>query len=189
MKKIILAISMIAISIVSAQAQSTSSTLNVQQQAKKPKKSIRFSLGGDIGVPTGFLEDYSSLAVGGSLQAEYPLIKALAVSVNTGYLDFIAKRGGKSLPFIPVLGGLKYDLTPMIYISGQAGVSFYAGRDKGDGNGGGSGEKYLTYVPGIGIRASKRFDLLLKYEAVHIGSAARTYSFAGARIAYNFNLK
>ena len=190
MKRIILAIILIATTIVSVQAQSaTNASVNTLPQDQKAKKSIRFSIGGDIGVPTGFLADYSSLAVGGSLQAEYPLTKQLALSVNAGYLDFVAKRGGKSLPFIPVLGGLRYDVTPLIYISGQAGVSFYGGRDKNDGNGGGSGEKYLTYVPGLGLHASKRFDLLLKYEAVYIGSSSRSYSFAGARIAYNFNLK
>ena len=196
MKRIFLAIAMIAIFITAAHAQSdmiasitNNGSANTQQEDQKVKKSIRFSIGADIGVPTGYLADHSSLAVGGSLQAEYPLTKVLTITANAGYLDFIAKRGGKNLPFIPVLGGLKYDLTPMFYVSGQAGISFYGGRDKNDGNGGGSGEKYLTYVPGLGIRTSKQFDILLKYETVYIGSSSRSYAFAGARIAYNFNLK
>lgn len=192
MKRIILAIVTIVISIVAVHAQTTTavtSNPNAAQETPKVKKTITFSLGGDIGVPTGFLENYSSLAVGGSLQAEYPFMKYLNVTVSAGYLDFVAKRGGKSLPFIPLLGGLKCNLTSKLYVSGQAGISFYGGRDHNDGNGGGSGEKYLTYVPGLGVHASKRFDLLLKYETVYIGSSARSYSYAGARVSYNFKLK
>lgn len=196
MKRTILAIAVIAISVTVAHAQSNTTTpianntsVTNTPQDQKVKKSIRFSIGGDIGVPTGFLANHSSLAAGGSLQAEYLLTTELTVTANAGYLDFIAKRGGKNLPFIPVLGGLKYELTPLIYVSGQAGVSFYGGRDKNDGNGGGSGEKYFTYVPGIGFRTSKRFDIVFKYETVYIASSARSYSSAGVRIAYNFNLK
>lgn len=178
MKKIYLAITIFAISILTANAQ----------EQEKVKKRITYSFGGDIGIPTGYVSTYSSLVAGASLQAEYPVIKSAGITASVGYLDFIAKRGGKGVSFIPALLGAKYYLTPKIYASGQAGLSFYGGRDHGDGNGGGSGEKYFTYVPGIGFRTSKHFDLLLKYEAVYIASSARTYSSAGLRISYNFNL-
>ena len=182
MKKIYLSIAIFAISILTANAQEQ------QQKPEKVKKRITYSFGGDIGVPAGYVSTYSSLVAGASLQAEYPVLKSMGITASAGYLDFIAKRGGKGVSFIPVLIGLKYSLTPKIYASGQAGLSFYGGRNNSDGNGGGSGEKYFTYVPGIGFHTSKHFDVLLKYEAVYIASSARTYSSAGVRISYNFNL-
>lgn len=175
-----MAIVIFAISILTVSAQ--------QQQQEKIKKRITYSFGGDIGVPAGYVANYSSIVAGGSLQAEYPIFKATGITASAGYLDFIAKRGGKGASFIPVLLGVKYYLAPKIYASGQAGLSFYGGRDRGDGNGGGSGEKYFTYVPGVGFHTSKHFDVLFKYEAVYIASSARTYSSAGVRISYNFNL-
>lgn len=176
MKKIYLAITIFVITILTASAQ----------EQEKVKKRITYSFGADIGVPAGYVSTYSSLVAGASLQAEYPVIKSAGVTASVGYLDFIAKRGGKGVSFIPVLLGAKYYITPKIYASGQAGLSFYGGRE--DSNGGGSGEKYFTYVPGIGFRTSKRFDVLFKYEAVYIASSERTYSSAGVRISYNFNL-
>lgn len=180
MKNIYMAIVIFAISILTVSAQ--------EQQQEKIKKRITYSFGGDIGVPSGYVSTYSSLVAGASLLAEYPVLKSTGITASAGYLNFIAKRGGKGVSFIPVLLGLKYYLTPKIYASGQAGLSFYGGRDQGDGNGGGSGEKYFTYVPGIGFRTSKHFDVLFKYEAVYIASSVRTYSSAGVRISYNFNL-
>ncbi|WP_367868007.1 hypothetical protein [Pedobacter sp. WC2423] len=182
MKKIILAIIVVTVSILNTNAQQK------EQEQKKNKNRITYSLGGDIGVPAGYVSTYSSLVAGASLQAEYPALKRIGITGNAGYLNFIAKRGGKGVPFIPLLAGLKYYFTPLIYASGQAGISFYGGRDHGDGQGGGSGEKYFTYVPGVGFKTSKHFDVLLKYETVYIGSSGRSYSFAGARISYNFNL-
>ncbi|MBB5620639.1 hypothetical protein HDE69_001688 [Pedobacter cryoconitis] len=178
MKKIILILIIGAISILTVSAQ----------EQDKIKKRITYSFGADIGIPAGYVSNYSSLVAGASLQAEYPAFKNLGITASAGYLDFIAKRGGKGVPFIPLLLGLKYNFTPKIYVSGQAGMSFYAGRDNGDGSGGGSGEKYFTYVPGLGFHTSKHFDVLFKYESVYIASSSRTYSSAGVRISYNFNL-
>lgn len=183
MKKIVLIIVICAISILTANAQQQQ-----QQQQSETKKKITYSFGADIGIPAGYVSNYSSLVAGASLQAEYPVYKAIGITASAGYLDFIAKRGGKGVSFIPLLLGLKYNFTPKIYASGQAGLSFYGGRDHGDENGGGSGEKYFTYVPGIGFHTSKHFDVLLKYESVYIASSSRSYSSAGVRISYNFNL-
>lgn len=179
MKKIFLAVILIAIA---------SITVNAQQ--KKIAKKITYNVGVDAGLPVGYLKDYSSLMTGVSLQTEYPALKKLGVTASVNYLEFIAKRGGVKLPLIPILGGLKYYFKPKIYLSTQAGMSFYAGREKvekGDTLRG-SGEKYFTYAPGIGFRTSRRFDVLLKYQAVYIASSKKTYSSAGVRIGYNFNL-
>ena len=182
MKKIVLTIIIVAVSILTTKAQEQ------KQEQKKVKKRVTYSIGADIGVPAGYVSTYSSLVAGASLQAEYQILKNTDVTANAGYLDFIAKRSGKGVSFIPLLAGLKYHFTPLIYVSGQAGMSFYGGRDHGDGQGGGSGEKYFTYVPGIGFRTSKHFDVLFKYETVYIASSTRSYSSAGVRISYNFNL-
>ncbi|MBB5646290.1 hypothetical protein [Pedobacter cryoconitis] len=181
MKKIVLTIIIAAVSMLTTKAQQN-------QDKEKIKKRVTYSFGADVGVPTGYVSNYSSLVAGASLQAEYPILKKTAITASAGYLNFIAKRGGKGVPFIPLLGGLKYDFTSKIYVSGQAGMSFYGGRDEGDGNGGGSGEKYFTYVPGIGFHTSKHFDVLFKYETVYVASSSRSYSSAGVRISYNFNL-
>jgi len=181
MKKIVLTIIIAAVSILNSKAQQN-------QGEEKVKKRVTYSFGADVGVPAGYVSNYSSLVAGASLQAEYPIVKNTAIAASAGYLNFIAKRGGKGVPFIPLLCGLKYDFTPKIYVSGQAGISFYGGRDEGNGSGGGSGEKYFTYVPGIGFHTSKHFDVLFKYETVYIASSSRSYSSAGVRISYNFNL-
>lgn len=178
MKKIVLVIVIATITILSVSAQ----------ELNKNKKKVIYNIGVDIGVPAGYVSNYSSLVAGGSLQAEYRILKKTDITASAGYLDFIAKRGGKGVSFIPLLVGLKYHFTPAIYVSGQAGLSFYGGRDRGDSTGGGSGEKYFTYVPGIGFKTSKHFDVLLKYETVYIASSSRSYSSAGVRISYNFNL-
>jgi hypothetical protein len=180
MKKISLIIIIFAISILAASAQ--------QQEKGEVKKRITYSIGADIGIPAGYVSNYSSLVAGASLQAEYQVLKKTGITASAGYLDFIAKRAGKGVSFIPLLLGAKYYFTPKIYASGQAGLSFYGGRNHGDGEGGGSGEKYFTYVPGIGFRTSKHFDVLFKYESVYIASSTKTYSSAGVRISYNFNL-
>lgn len=177
MKRIILAISICALFAINANAQEKI-TDNTKAPADSTSAKIRFSLGLEAGVPVTTVAKFSSFATGVSAQAEYLLLKELGITLNAGYLYFLAKDGETGLSFIPVMGGLRYYVIPKLYLSGQAGAAFYQGNKKSDGT-------YFTYVSGIGYKASRQIDLLLKYEGINIGTATN-YSFAGLRIAYTF---
>jgi hypothetical protein len=150
-----------------------------------------FSIG--AGVPVEYVSRYSSLVTSAAIQAEYCILRKLDLTASINYYDFIAKGGGKglgrSLPFINTMVGLRYYFFPKVFLSAQAGMGFYGGRDKGDSIGG-SGEKYFAYAaPAIGFVTSKHIEVLLVSETVYVASAKRYYSSAGIRIGYNFHVR
>lgn len=166
MKKLILAIAVIAISTVTVQAQSVT------------KKTV-LSVGAEAGFPVGSagLGDVYSFAIGGSLQVEYLVSPDFGLTLKAGYLDYLAKGGGPgAIGFIPVLAGFKYHFNPKVYGSGQFGISFPTL------SGGGSS---FTYAPGVGFQVSQHVDLLARYEAA--SKSGFTYGNIGVRLAYSFN--
>lgn len=182
MKNILLTIAFSALIMFTAAAQDKTVTNDGTTETKKIIDPLSFSVGLDQGIPVGRVSKFSSYVAGASLQAEYLMLKELGITLNTGYLYYVAKDGEKGLPFLPVMGGVRFHITPKLYLSGQAGVSFYLGNE----NEGGSKSTYLTYAEGIGYQVLKRVDLLLKYEGVNVG-AGKDYSFAGMRLAYRLN--
>ena len=54
---------------------------------------IRYSIGVDAGLPTGNLSDSYNWSIGGSLQADIPVVSnQLFVTVNAGYDNFFGKN-------------------------------------------------------------------------------------------------
>jgi hypothetical protein len=132
------------------------------------------SIGVDAGIPTttGF-----SFVIGGSLQGDFKVAEELALTLSAGYKSWQVKKdfGGGSGGFVPVLGGIKYYFTPIVYGSGQLGISFSTE------SGGGSA---FTYAPGIGFKVSNNFDILAKYTGMSNHGAS--LDEVGVRLAYAF---
>lgn len=148
MKKTILAIAVIFISVATTQAQ----------------KKTMVSIAANAGIPTttGW-----SFAVGGDLQADFAATEGLKITVSGGYESFTLKKsfGGGSFGLIPLLAGAKFNLgSEKLYGHAQLGYSVATAK-------GGSGS--FTYAPSIGYYFSPNFDASLKYMGFdHLGDIA-----------------
>lgn len=181
MKTIILAMAISAIFTMAVNAQNNSqiSKNGIVPDTGKVKSKLKFNLGLEEGIPVGYVSRYSSFVTGGSVQGAYTIVRDLDITLNAGYLYFLAKNGEKGLSFVPVMAGLKFSFLPKFYLSGQLGASAYVGNESDK-------ELYLTYAQGIGYKVSKYIDVLAKYEGINT-AVERNYSFAGLRIAYTFS--
>ena len=162
MKKIIIAIVIVAAGF----------TANAQTG-----KNLTFSLGGELGAATGNLNQAYSLAAGASAQADIAIDKDAAITINAGIIELIGKKinnnvKNRSIALIPLLVGVKYYFTPVVYGSAQLGTTVFTN------SGGGS---RFTYVPGLGFKLDKNIDLLVKYTG--LSDAGGIF---GARVAYVF---
>jgi hypothetical protein len=162
MKRLIFIVAISTIATISAKAQNSS-------------KPTTISIGVDAGIPT---KKAYSFVIGGSLQGDFKVAPELALTLSAGYKSWQVKDdfGGGSVGLVPVLGGIKYYFTPIVYGSGQLGISFSTE------SGGGSN---FTYAPGIGFKVSDNFDILAKYT----GMAAKgggSIDEVGVRLAYAF---
>ena len=184
MKTILLAILIIATFTITVNAQTNSSSnddstsINIRQDSIKAVNKFKFSIGLEEGIPANRVSRYAAFVTGGSLQVGYTLVKNLDVTLNAGYIYFLATDGEKGLSFVPVMVGLKYSFLTKFYLSGQLGASAYMGSDS-------EKDLYLTYAQGIGFKASKQIDILAKFQGINVGPS-KNYSFAGLRIAYTF---
>lgn len=158
MKKLILAMAVIAISTATVEAQ------------KKTALSIAVNAG--IPTTTGL-----SFAVGGDLQADFAAAEGLKITLSGGYENYSAKSsyGGGSFGIIPVLAGAKFALgSDKVYGHAQLGYAFST-----QSGGGGA----FAYAPSIGYYFSPNFDGSIKYLAY---SNHGTVGEIGVRLAYNF---
>ena len=163
MKKIILSLAVL-LGVLSTNAQS----------GRKPM----LSLGGELGAATGNLNLYYGLTAGATLQADFAVDKDLAITLNAGLIDFVGKKINNNIKYssatvIPLLAGIKYYFTPVVYGSAQLGSSTFT-------NGIFKGTKF-TYAPGIGFKVDRNLDILLKYTG--LSDAGGSF---GARVAYVF---
>ena len=163
MKKII-TILLVTVIAVSANAQSG--------------KNVKFSLGGELGAITGNLNATHSIAVGASAQADIAIDTDAAITLNAGIIELIGKKKNstekyRSIAAIPLLVGVKYYFTPVVYGSAQLGTTIFTNSAFGDSK--------FTYVPGIGFKLDKNIDLLVKYTG--LSDAGGIF---GARVAYVF---
>ncbi|RKR81401.1 hypothetical protein BDD43_1547 [Mucilaginibacter gracilis] len=170
-----------------AKAQTTSTATTTTNSG------IRLSIGVDAGVPVGNFSDAYNWNLGGSVQADIPVVKQLFVTVNAGYDNFFGKTvsgvSATNIQLIPVKAGLKYFLIDNLYIQGEAGASFLT--NKSDFRGANS--TLFTYAPQVGIQfpvSGKSFiDAGVRFE----GNSAlvdngNKLNFIGLRLAYGFGL-
>ena len=161
MKRLILAMAVIAFSTATTQAQ---------DDAMADKK-VTVSIAGNVGLPT--TSGYS-FAVGGDLQADFAATQGLKITVSGGYENYSFKGGGGSGSFVPLLAGAKFNLgSEKLYGHAQLGYGF------AEGGGGAFG-----YAPSIGYYLSSNFDASLKYLA--FSKNGFTLGSINLRLAYNF---
>jgi hypothetical protein len=143
----------------------------------------------------GDLKDAYNWMIGGSVQADIPVIQSLYVTVNAGYNNFFIKDelkqlGGKNMQLIPLKAGLKYfPVGDVFYVQGQAGVSLLT--NKSDLNADKSAA--FVYAPQIGalvkLAPKNYLDIGFRWEGTSSfydgGSSA---NFLGLRVAYSFGL-
>ena len=139
---------------------------------------VKFSLGAELGVPTGNLNTLYSVAIGATAQADIKIDKDVALTFNTGVIQYVGKKirntnfKYRSEALIPLLVGVKYYFTPMVYVSGQLGTSISTAQ-----NGGST----FTYIPGVGYKFDEKLDLLVKYTGYSGDGGA-----FGIRLGYTF---
>ena len=181
-----------------AKAQTTTPTTTTTTSTTT-NNGIRYSIGVDAGIPLGNFKDNYKWNLGGSVQADIPVISnQLFVTVNAGYNNIFGKKdiGGvtgadvTNFQLIPVKAGLKYFVIPNFYVQGEAGAAFLlnkkdVGVDKSTA---------FVYAPQVGVQfpisANGNFiDAGIRYEATTkfaTGVDASKVSFLGIRVAYGF---
>ena len=161
---------------------------------------VILSVGVDAGIPTGKLSDAYNFNLGGSVQADIPVIQhQLFVTVNAGYNNFFGKNniGGTNIDatniqLLPVKAGLKFFPVSNFYVQGEAGAAFLL--NKSDLNDDKSAA--FVYAPQIGyqfalggksyIDAGIRYEASTKFNSVVDNSKV---NFFGLRVAYAFDTK
>jgi len=178
-----------------AKAQTTSAT-----SKSTSSNGVILSIGADAGIPTGNLNNSYDWNLGGSVQADIPVVQhQLFVTVNAGYNNFFGKTNiagtgldATNIQLLPVKAGLKFFPVANFYIQGEAGAAFSLNKaDLGFDN-----SAAFVYAPQIGVQfplggksyldAGVRYEATTKFNSNIDGS---TVNFVGLRVAYAFDTK
>lgn len=175
-------------------------TLNVKAQDNRDTEPttttnssrIKLSVGPDLALPVGGLSNAYSVGFGGSVQADFPVVKdQLFVTVNAGYLNFFKDKSnvGNDLQLIPVKAGLKYFPVKNFYLQGEAGASFLANKS----DIGATNSASFVYAPQIGYQfglgGSNYLDAGVRFEGnSKFTDLGKSNNFFGLRVAYSFGL-
>lgn len=168
-------------------------TIGAKAQTTTPNDGIRLSVGVDAGIPTGDFSDSYNWSLGGSAQAELPIAKQLAVTLNAGYNNLFAKTIAgiptEDLHLLPVKAGLKFFPVDKFYIQGEAGAAFLLNKDKGAG----TKSAAFAYAPQIGVLlpvGSNFIDAGIRYEGTSkfTDGDGPTLNVIALRLAYSFKL-
>lgn len=187
-----------AVSAVAAKAQTTPAST-----AASSSNGVKFSVGVDAGLPTGNFSNNYNWNLGGSVQADIPVIsKQLYVTVNAGYDNFFGKKDVSvatpngivtgdvtNIQLLPVKAGLKFFPVGGFYIQGEAGAAFAlnksdVGFDK---------SAAFIWAPQVGyqfnIGGNNYIDAGVRYQGstdfVSNDSNSKL-NFVGLRVAYGF---
>jgi len=182
-----------------AKAQTTTSTTTTK--TSDDPNGIVISIGADAGIPTGKLNDAYNWNIGGSVQADIPVVPhQLFVTVNAGYNSIQGKKDlfgvqgvdATNIQLLPVKAGLKYFPISHFYVQGEAGAAFAlnksdVGFDK---------SAAFVYAPQLGYQfplgGKSYLDAGVRYEASTKFNSAVDNSkvnFFGLRVAYAFDTK
>jgi len=158
---------------------------------------VRFSIGVDAGIPTGNLSNSYNWNLGGSVQADIPVVSnQLFVTVNAGYDNIFGKKNldgtginATNIQLLPVKAGLKFFIVPNFYIQGEAGAAFVL--NKSDINANNSAA--FIYAPQLGYQfqlgGNNYIDAGVRYEAstkLNSNDDNSKVNFVGLRVAYGF---
>lgn len=151
---------------------------------------VRLSVGPEVGVAVGKLSDAYDWNLGGSVQADIPVVSNnLYVTVNAGYNNVFASGDNADLNLIPAKAGLKFFPAGNFYVQGEAGATFLT--NKSDLSADNSAA--FVYAPQVGylfnvggksyIDAGVRFESNSKFY-----DNGKASNFFGLRLAYAFGL-
>jgi hypothetical protein len=160
---------------------------------------VQLSLGPDVGIVTGQLSKSHSAMFGGSIQVALPLNKKLYFTATGGYNYFLGKRQSEAQPpnipavnyigvkSVPAKLGLKYYLSPMLFVQGEAGAAFFSGTPRTSYEAGTA----FVYAPRIGIERAvgghNFFKASLRYEStLPKANNAIKVSFLGLHLGFGF---
>ncbi|MFC3562873.1 hypothetical protein [Pedobacter jamesrossensis] len=154
---------------------------------------VRYSVGADVGLPIGTLSDAYKWSIGGSIQADIPVVSdKLYVTVNAGYTNIFADESVSALipdiHLIPVKAGLKYFPVDNLYLQGEAGVSFLLNQNTSN-----SKTASFVYAPQIGylipLGGKSSIDAGVRFEGnSKFYDNGSNSNYLGLRIAYAFPL-
>ena len=161
---------------------------------------VILSVGVDAGIPTGKLSDSYNWNLGGSLQADIPVVQhQLFVTVNAGYNNIFGKNNidntgldATNIQLLPVKAGLKFFPVSNFYIQGEAGAAFLLNKsDLADNN-----SAAFIYAPQVGVQfplgGKSYIDAGIRYEAstkFNSNVDDSKVNFFGLRVAYAFDTK
>ncbi|HEY4322527.1 MAG TPA: outer membrane beta-barrel protein [Mucilaginibacter sp.] len=178
-----------------AKAQTTSTTTSKSTSSH----GVILSVGVDAGIPTGNISNGYNWNIGGSVQADIPVVKQLFVTVNAGYNSIQGKDNAfgtgltaTNIQLLPVKAGLKYFPISNFYVQGEAGAAFSLNKsDLGFDN-----SAAFIYAPQIGVQfplGGKSFiDAGIRYESsadFSSGNDNSKVNFFGLRVAYAFGTR
>jgi len=173
MKKILLALTVLAGTTLAGFAQQTAASSKANEGGK-------FSIGIDAALPTGDAGDFYSAGFGGSIKYEVPTAKNTFFTISGGYESFLYKSIYKvpgyssSDSFVPLKAGIKYYSDGGFFLEAQAGISIYTGNNSFTS---------FAYSPGIGYSFNGGLEVGARYEAwVKDG----TFGQAAVRLAFRF---
>jgi hypothetical protein len=179
-----------------AKAQTATTTT----KSSTSSNGVILSIGVDAGIPTGKFSDSYNWNLGGSVQADIPVIaKSLYVTVNAGYNNFFGKDNFEgtgvdvtNVQLLPVKAGLKYFIVPHFYVQGEAGAAFLLNKtDLND-----TKSAAFVYAPQLGYQfplgGNSYLDAGVRYEATSKFNSDfddSKINFLGLRVAYAFSTK
>lgn len=148
---------------------------------------FRFGIGLEGGLPTYQISGASNAYFGATARLQYGLSKSFALTLTSGYYDFIGNSYHASMGMVPVKLGFKAFVSHGFYFSGEAGVGFetqnadvYKNLDNGIPK-----STKLILAPGLGY-ATKSWDFGLRFES--FTGQNYNYGLVGLRVAYGFGL-
>jgi hypothetical protein len=161
---------------------------------------VILSVGVDAGIPTGNLNNGYNWDIGGSVQADIPVLpQQLFLTINAGYNSIQGKNNAygtgltaTNIQLLPVKAGLKFFPVSHFYIQGEAGAAFALNKsDLGFNN-----TAAFIYAPQIGYQfplGGKNFiDAGVRYEGstkFTSGDDNSQVNFVALRLAYAFGTK
>ncbi len=136
--------------------------INVNAQTI-PAKALVLSLGAQVGLPTGQVVGGTSFILGGDLKLHYGITDKFSVTFTTGGYHFfpiqnIPGATRESFGVGPLKAGVKYFVSPNIYLAGEAGAGVEVTESGFEG-----GHTKTLLSPGVGY-ANERWDFGLRYE-------------------------
>lgn len=168
----------------------TASAVSAQRAAQKRQAApaTKFSVGLELGAPTGNAKNFYSVGFGGSGKIEIPATREFFITATAGFTSLYYKEGIRNglrainqpttQGFVPLKVGGKYYFSPAFYGEGEIGASI--GTNKGSSTS-------FAYAPGIGVSipliGRNALDVGLRYEG---WSQNGSFNQLALRAAYKF---